>query len=192
MPRRALPLLLGTLLLAACQPGGPVGRAATGDLLAPPGADASAAGVDPALVGDRLMAAGEFDLAHASYTRAAATGPAGLTPALMRSMAGADLAMGRLGAAEALLRDAVEADPGDAAAWNDLGVVLMERGEAGEAAESFRRAFALDPDRPQILDNLRLALDRREALRYALQDEGEDAFTLTRRRDGVYRIDVAQ
>jgi Flp pilus assembly protein TadD len=53
----------------------------------------------------------------------------------------------------------VDEDPAFAAAWNNLGVILMERGKIPEAAQVFRRAFATDNgNSDEIRDNLRLAL----------------------------------
>ena len=187
---RALPLIVA-LALAGCATGpfgdGPVSRAATGDLLAPPGA-AQGEGVDPAIVGDRLLAAGEAELALDSYFQAA--GRTGVDASLLRSMANASLALGRLGQAESLLRDALKSAPADAAAWNDLGVVLTERGVHGEAHEAFRRAFALDPNTPAILQNLRMAAARLEASRDVAGID--DDFTLTRRADGVFQLEDAR
>lgn len=193
-PRLAPALALG---LAAWLPGcadvpfglpgaapGPVSRAATGDALAPPG-PAGGAAVDPRIVGDRLLAAGEAELALDSYLRAA--GADGLDAPLLRAMAAGSLSLGRLGEAEALLRDAVALAPGDAAAWNDLGVVLLEKGRTGEAYEAFRRAFALDPATPAIRENLRTADARLEAARAV--EVAADDFTLTRRPDGVFQLE---
>lgn len=178
-----LPLLA---LLAACNsPVDFVSRGAPVDALAPPGEARNGTGVDQRIVADRLLASGEAELALDAYIRAA--GETGLTPDLMRAMASANLQLGYLGQAERLLRDAVEQDEENAAIWNDLGVVLLEKDNVGEAHQAFRRAFALDPNTPQILSNLRLSLARLEELRYT-NPEVEEAFTLTRRRDGVYEL----
>jgi len=187
MHARRVSLAALVLVLAGCA-GWPVSRGAIDDALAPPGADVDVTGIDPVIVGDRLLASGEAELALDSYIRAAGLG--GLTPGLMRSMAQANLRLGRLGQAERLLRDALAVQDDDAALWNDLGVVLMERGDAAEARLAFRRAFALDSTTPQILENLRLSLDRLEQMRYS--GEQETAFTLTRRRDGVFELSAAQ
>ena len=46
---------------------------------------------------------------------------------------------------------------------NNLGVVLMERGETAEAIQILRRAFALDDGESTLIrDNLRLALAKSE------------------------------
>ncbi len=122
---------------------------------------AGPASTDGLIVGHRLMAAGEFELALRAYTRAA--GQQGLNADTLSALGSANLRLGRLGQAEKLLRRAVDEDPTFPAAWNNLGVILMERGEAGEAAEVFRRAYATDSgNSDRIRDNLRLALARLE------------------------------
>ena len=176
---RRLALILPALL-GACQPGGT--DAGAGDPLTPPGV-ARGAAVDPLLVGDRLMAAGEPELALESYARAAAA--RGETPAVLGAMAGANIALGRLGQAERQLRDLTEATPRDGRAWNNLGVVLLERGEAGAALRVLETAFALQPS-PEILGNLRVATAKASIDGYDGPQGG--TFTLTRRDDGVYDL----
>ena len=118
-------------------------------------------GADPLETGHRLMEAGEYQLALDAYMRAAAR--QGLTPDTLAGMGSADLRLGRLGQAEDLLRRAVEEDPTFVPAWNNLGVLLLEQGEYGEASEVFRRAYAADSGNSDtIRDNLRLALARME------------------------------
>lgn len=118
-------------------------------------------GADPLATGHRLMEAGEYQLALDAYMRAAAR--EGLTPDTLAGMGSADLLLGRLGQAEDLLRRAVEEDPTFVPAWNNLGVLLMEQQEYGEASEVFRRAYAADSGNSDtIRDNLRLALERME------------------------------
>jgi Flp pilus assembly protein TadD len=133
----------------------------TGGLNAPDGVYApGVAGqsdIDGLIVGHRLMAAGEFELALDAYLRAAAQ--QGLNVDTLSALGSANLRLGRLGQAERLLRQAVAEDPTYPPAWNNLGVVLMEVGKTGEAAEVFRRAYATDSgNSDHIRDNLRLAL----------------------------------
>lgn len=90
--------------------------------------------------GHALMAAGDAEAALKSFREAAVQG--GGTEAIA-AMGTANLALRRLGQAEPLLRHAAEREPDWPAAWNNLGVVLLETGRAGEAAASFRRAYAL-------------------------------------------------
>lgn len=175
-------LLLLPMLAGGCGTG--LAVRTDGDPLRPPGLAEGPAEVDPMIVGDRLLAAGEAELALDSYVRAAA-GPAGPTPAIRHAMARADIALGRLRQARSLLREVVELEPRNAAARNDLGVVLLELGEAGEAHAMFRSAYALQP-LPEIRDNLRLSGDR-------LADTVGDApvggaSVLKQRGDGTYGL----
>ena len=167
--------------LAACTSGG-LNR---GDGVYAPGV-AGETDVDGLLVGHRLMAAGEYELALKAYTRAAAQ--QGLNVDTLSALGSANLRLGRLGQAERLLRRAVEEDADFAAAWNNLGVVLMEMGQIGEAAEVFRRAYATDNgNSDQIRDNLRLALALLENPGYSAEQENEE-FQLVRRGTGDYVI----
>ncbi|WP_299981719.1 tetratricopeptide repeat protein [uncultured Ruegeria sp.] len=126
-----------------------------------PGVDPDGPVIDEIAVGNRLMAAGEYELAMESFTRAALT--EGMTPQILTSLGTANLGLRRIGQAEPLLRRAVEDDPDWPVAWNNLGVFLMETGEYAEASQVFRRAFALDNgESDAIRDNLRLALAKME------------------------------
>lgn len=140
--------------------------------------------IDGLIVGHRLMAAGEFDLALRAYYRAAAQ--QGLNVDTMSAIGSANLNLGRLGQAESWLRRAVEEDSSFPPAWNNLGVVLMEKGQVAEASEVFRRAFAADNgNSDEIRDNLRLSLAN-------LDDSGDDSaredptFNLIRRGTGDF------
>ncbi|WP_377507781.1 tetratricopeptide repeat protein [Octadecabacter sp. R77987] len=168
--------------LAACEPGG-FGRA-DGQVYAP--GVAGPADTDGLIVGHRLMAAGEYQLALDAYTRAA--GQQGLNVDTLSALGSANLRLGRLGQAETLLRRAVDEDASFAAAWNNLGVILMERGKIAEASQVFRRAFATDNgNSDQIRDNLRLALAKLDNPGY--EDPNEDQkFELVRRGTGDYVI----
>ncbi|WP_172623879.1 tetratricopeptide repeat protein [Octadecabacter sp. SW4] len=168
--------------LAACAPGG-FGRV-DGQVYAPGVAGPS--DVDGLIVGHRLMAAGEYQLALDAYTRAA--GQQGLNVDTLSALGSANLRLGRLGQAETLLRRAVDEDPDFAAAWNNLGVILMERGNIAEASQVFRRAFATDNgNSDQIRDNLRLALAKLDNPGYEDPNEGQQ-FELVRRGTGDYVI----
>lgn len=140
--------------------------------------------VDGLLVGHRLMAAGEYELALRAYLRAASE--QGMTVDTLSALGSANLRLGRLGQAERLLRRATEADARFVPAWNNLGVVLMETGRYGEASRVFRMAFALDSgETAAIRDNLALALAK-------LDDPGYDApetnFALMRRGSSEYLL----
>jgi Flp pilus assembly protein TadD len=140
-------------------------------------------------VGNRLMAAGEYELALESFTRAALA--EGMTAEILTSIGTANLGLRRLGQAEPLLREAVEKDPEWPIAWNNLGVLLMETGEYAEASQVFRRAYALDNgESDAIRDNLRLALAKMEnpvnnttqEQEFRLEQQGDGAFLLRRNR----------
>jgi Flp pilus assembly protein TadD len=172
--------LASVLLLAACSSGG-LNRSA-GGVYAPGVAGES--DIDGLIVGHRLMEAGEYQLALDAYTRAA--GQQGLNVDTLSALGSANLRLGRLNQAEVLLRRAVAEDADFAPAWNNLGVVLMELGKTGEAAESFRRAFATDNgNSDQIRDNLRLALAKLDNPFYTGVQE-LDEFQLVRRGPDDY------
>ena len=157
----------------------------SGDRVFAPGV-AGQSDTDGLLVGHRLMAAGEYDLALRAYLRAA--GQQGLNVDTLSALGSANLKLGRLNQAERLLRRAVDEDQTFAAAWNNLGVILMERGKTAEAAQVFRRAFATDNgNSDQIRDNLRLALAKLENPEYIDPQENEP-FQLVRRGTGDYVI----
>lgn len=118
---------------------------------------AGSSDIDGLSVGHRLMQAGEFELALQAYTRAA--GQQGLNVDTLSALGSANLRLGRLGQAEDLLRRATKENANFPAAWNNLGVILMEKGQFAEASQIFRRAFATDSGKSdQIRDNLRIAL----------------------------------
>lgn len=149
----------------------------------PPGTPEITESVDGLIVGHRLMAAGEYELALKSYYRAAAE--QGLTADVLSAIGSANLQLGRLGQAEALLREAVEADETFVPAWNNLGVVLMERGQTGEARRVFRTAYALDSGQSdEIRENLRRAIAKTEKSAYAPEQHNE--FQLVRRGSSEY------
>ncbi|MCA8868840.1 MAG: tetratricopeptide repeat protein [Rhodobacteraceae bacterium] len=140
---------------------------------------------DALAAGHLLMAAGDFEGALGSYTRAAAQD--GLTADVLSAMGSANLKLGRLGQARTLLENAVEKDPKFVPAWNNLGVVLMEMGETAEAGRVFRNAYALDDgNSDQIRENLRLAIAKSENPSYA--PAKEEKFELVRRGKGNYLL----
>ncbi|MFT5865293.1 MAG: Flp pilus assembly protein TadD [Gammaproteobacteria bacterium] len=148
-----VPALIALVTIAACSSGG-FGR--SDDQVFAPGV-AGASDIDGLLVGHRLMSAGEYELALKAYTRAASQ--QGLNVDTLSAIGSANLRLGRLGQAERLLRRATEQDPNFPAAWNNLGVILMEQGKISEAAQVFRRAFATDNgNSEQIKENLRISL----------------------------------
>jgi len=185
--RIVLPGLLVLLSLAACSPAArldplPQGPYAPGTRAASFNAPGN---VDGLIVGHRLMDAGQYELAIKAYYRAAGT--QGMTVDTYSALGSANLKLGRLHQAEALLREAIATDDTFVPAWNNLGVVLMERGETGEAMRVFRTAFALDGAQNQtIRDNLRLALAKMENPAYTPVDNHN--FDLVRQGSGSYQL----
>lgn len=175
-----------TLVLSGCTPGGRLAPLDPGlaGLEPPEGTVLLENGVDPVLVGDRLTEAGQHDLALRAYTRAAAE--QGMSVEILSAIGSSNLQLGRLGQADTQLRRAIDLDETYVPAWNNLGVVLMEQGEFGEARRSFETAFALDSGRSDaIRENLRRAIARMEN---AVYDAGNDTESpgLIRQSDGVY------
>ena len=180
--RQGLIACLTFLMLAACSSGG---RVIPEDQIYAPALDPGGEAVDGLIVGHRLMEAGQYELALEAFTRAAATH--GLTGEVLTSLGTANLGLGRLNQSETLLRQAVEEEPDWAEAWNNLGVVLMERGETAEASEVFRRAYALDNgESDAIRDNLRLALAKSE--NSGISELDDNNYKLVRRGGGDYLI----
>lgn len=170
------------LCLGACSPSG---FQQPQDSPWAPGVDPKGRAVDGLVVGHRLMAAQQYELALDAYIRAA--GQDGLTPDVLTSLGSANLALGRLHQSEDLLRQAIKKEPDWPEAWNNLGVVLMELDKTAEAVEVFRRAFALDNGRSDsIRDNLRLALAKLDHINYNPPSEQE--FKLVRRGSGSYLV----
>lgn len=175
-------VLAGLLVfsMAACSQGG-LGESSDGVFA--PGVSGQS-NVDGLIVGHRLMAAGEYELALKAYNRAAAQ--QGLNVDTMSAIGSVNLNLGRLGQAERWLRMAVEKDPSFPPAWNNLGVVLMEKGQIAEASEVFRRAFAADNgNSDEIRDNLTLALAMLENSDNNVLQEYQN-FNLIRRGAGDY------
>ncbi|MEX3316885.1 tetratricopeptide repeat protein [Sulfitobacter sp. PS-8MA] len=185
--RAALTGALSALLLAACSPGGfsAFGADDRPQGVYAPGVDQKAEAVDGLEVGHRLIAAGEYELAIKSFNRAALEH--GLNGEILSALGSANLGLGRLGQAETLLRRAVKQDAEEPEVWNNLGVVLMERGETAEAEQIFRKAYALDNgESDAIRDNLRLALAKTE--NSVMTEVNEDNYKLVRRGSGDYLI----
>lgn len=188
---RATGAVLTFSLLAACSSGGPlahlngVNGVTRGSPYAPP-VDHRGETVDQMLVGHRLLASGQAELALESFRRAAAE--KGLTGEVLSAMGTANIALGRLGQAEKLLRRAIKADADSPEVWNNLGVVLIEQGKTGEAARTFQKAYALDNgESDSIRDNLRIALAKIDAKGYGEEVE-EQQMKLIRRGSSDYLI----
>ncbi len=176
---KILSVMVPALFLAACGAGG---LRDSGN--APFAANPRGEGVDGLLVGHRLLEAGENELALRAYLRAAAED--GVNVDTLSAIGSANLALGRLGQAEQVLRRALEMDPEFVPALNNLGVVLMERGKLGEARRVFQQAYALDSGQSDsIRDNLKLAIARSEAQVYDTDTE-KGEFQLVRREKGRF------
>lgn len=176
--------LIAVLALAACADN----RLSTFNdgVKAPPGTPEIDDAVDGLTVGHRLMSAGYYELALKAYLRAAADH--GATVDVLSAIGSANLKLGRLGQAENLLRKAIEKDEKFAPAWNNLGVVLVERGEIGEAARVFKVAFALDSgESAEIRENLRFTLANLENPAYSGENITSD-YKLVRRGAGSYQL----
>ena len=174
-------LMLCCALLAACS--APLGPSRNSPFA--PGPKQNARAVDGLVVGHRLMAAGEHELALQAFTRAAADH--GMTADVLSALGSANLGLGRLGQAEKLLRRAIKSDETAPENWNNLGVVLMEKGNYAEAEQVFRRAYALDNgESDSIRDNLRLALAKTEISAYDVAEEQD--YKLVRRGSSDFLI----
>lgn len=172
---------IALVTLAACDAGGL--RSSENGVFAPQGQPQGEKSVDGLIVGHRLMAAGQYELALEAYTRAAAE--QGVNVDVLSAIGSANLQLGRLGQAEQVLRRATEIDETFPPAWNNLGVVLMETGQYGEASRVFRLAFALDSgESAEIRENLRLALAKLENPEYSAPED----YRLVRRGPGYFQI----
>mgnify|MGYP003626082873 CR=1 FL=1 len=175
--------LTATLGLAACSPGG--FSASKPDQVYAPGVNQRAQAVDGVEVGHRLIAAGQYELAIKSFNRAALDH--GLNVEVLSGLGSANLGLGRLGQAETLLRRAVKEDADQPEVWNNLGVVLMERGKNVEAEQIFKKAYALDNgESDAIRDNFRLALAKSENSDSLGLDDND--YKLVRRGHGDFLI----
>ncbi|MDU9002465.1 tetratricopeptide repeat protein [Sedimentitalea todarodis] len=180
--RKLVLAIAATAALAACDT---FGRAGEADSVYAPGVDLRKDSADGLEVGNRLLAASEYELALDAFTRAALD--QGLTPDVLTGMGTANLGLGRLGQSEELLRRAVDAAPDWPEAWNNLGVVLLEQGKFGEAEQVFRKAYALDNgESDSIRDNLRLALAKSENIGH--NDGQNQEYKVVRRGSSDYLI----
>lgn len=186
-------IILGTLagMLAGCAdtPGNPMDAvidSAGPDQLGPTrrGPDIPDA-VDGLVVGHRLMAAGEFELALREYHRGAAEHGANVD--VLSAIGSANLRLGRLHQAEQDLRRALEQDETFVAAHNNLGVALAEQGKWAEAQLHFRNAFVFDKGRsPEIRENLLLAIEKTGKTGYG--EAEADQLLLMRRGAGRFLL----
>ena len=141
--------------------------------------------VDGMTVGDRLMEAGEYELAINAYRRSAAED--GIMAETLSAMGSANLRLGRLHQAKTLLDRALELDDQSVSAWNNLGVVLMNLNEANQARAAFRVAFGLDNgDSDLIRENL--ILSEKLIREQAIAESDLADFRLVRYGNGQYYV----
>lgn len=182
--------LICALSLGACSPAGLSARQGLGaqydGLPAPSGTPKQTQAVDDLLVGDRLMAADEAELALKAYARAALD--QGMTLDVLAAIAGANTRLGRLGQAQRYVDAALKQDPDFVPVLNTQGVILLSRGEVGEASRVFQRAYALDNGNSDaIRANLTKALAMLENSSYTISNEPSE-FSLVRRGNGTYAL----
>ena len=178
--------LFAVLAVTACGPG-KIDTSQSGPFA--PGVDRRAEAVDGIEVGHRLIAAGEYELAIRAFNRAALD-RGGIDAEILSGLGAANLGLGRLGQAETLLRKATDDFDAWPEIWNNLGVVLMERGKTTEAVQIFRKAFALDDGESTLIrDNLRLAIASTESS-VSLEPEN-NAYKLVRRGSSDFILRTA-
>ena len=90
-------------------------------------------------------------------------------PTLLLNLAGLHLSCNRSGAAEPLLRQVIELQPGNGSAYNNLGMVYSARGDYGLALDAHRQAVHCSPDVEQFRLNLGLALHEVDEIDASLQ-----------------------
>lgn len=126
----------------------------------------------------RLIAA-EVQLASGAYRPAAAAFRELTTDANVRAWAlqgeGIALALadGNSEAGQASLHAAVARDPSLSRAWNALGYYHDSRREWRQAAESYARALAVDPNSAMILNNRGFSMLMQGRIKEALADLGQ-------------------
>ncbi|HEY4999714.1 MAG TPA: tetratricopeptide repeat protein, partial [Usitatibacter sp.] len=98
----------------------------------------------------------------------AANPPTGTAGALLKEAAGHHRA-GRLDEAEALYREALRREPGNAVATHCLGVLALQRGDAAHGAELMERAVAARGDVAEFHGNLGLCYRRLGRVREAIE-----------------------
>lgn len=173
------------LFVAACAPDERLAPIGEGPSAKNPQVSRTNSNVDGLIVGHRLMAAGEYDLALRSYYRAAADH--GINSDVLTALGSANLKLGRLGQAEDMLRRAIRKDQRFVPAFNNLGVVLMEQGKVAEAKLMFQTAFALDSgESADIRENLKHALAKIEKPTYS--ENNQNNYNLVRQGSGLYEL----
>jgi tetratricopeptide (TPR) repeat protein len=176
--------------LTACAPGTRVSSNSLTEvhegIKAPRGTPEIKESVDGLIVGHRLMASGEYELALKAYTRAASKD--GLSADVLSALGSANLRLGRLSHAKQLLELAVSKDPKFVPAWNNLGVLLQAQGQYPEAKRVFQLAYGLDNgNSDEIRKNLTKVIAIVDKSVYAEPNENQE-FELVRRGNGSYLL----
>lgn len=98
-----------------------------------------------------------FEKVIALHNRKATPLTDNLAPAALTNLGLLYNSRGLYEEAEALLLQAIELNPQQSVAWTNLGISRRNLHQGEGAAEAFRRAYALKPDDPSVLNNLSLA-----------------------------------
>ena len=125
--------------------------------------------VDAMIVGERLMNAGEYELALDAFTRAAATD--GFTGENLSAMGVANFRLGRMDQALGLFERALTIEPEWPGLLNNYGIALMAKGRFADAVQIFTKAVALDNGQnDSIRKNLAEAVEKYENSVYSAQN----------------------
>lgn len=135
------------------------------------GEGAMAAGTRLAQAGDPEGAAKEFALAVQAWAKYLAVAGEAQVQQLaamedggeafvqkIQWLVGRAMRIGDGESAVTLARWVTRARPRDAAAWNNLGLILRDTGHAEESLQAYERALALRPDDPQVMNDLAVIL----------------------------------
>ena len=134
-----------------------------------PDIDPSGKQVDAMVVGERLMDAGEYELALDAFTRAAASD--GFTGENLSAMGVANFRLGRMDQALAMFERALKIEPEWPGLLNNYGIALMAKGRFADAVQIFTKAVALDNGQnDSIRKNLAEAVEKYENSVYSAQD----------------------
>lgn len=107
-------------------------------------------------LGNYYLDRGELDLALAAFATASRLRPDAVLPLVNRSIVQARL--GRTGEAEESLRQVLQLEPQNAAAYFNLGLVLAEKGDQRGAEQALRAALNADPEMAAAAFNLGVLL----------------------------------
>ncbi len=134
-----------------------------------PDIDPNGKQADAMVVGERLMYAGEYELALDAFTRAAATN--GFTGENLSAMGVANYRLGRMDQALGLFERALKIEPEWPGLLNNYGIALMAKGRFADAVQIFTKAVALDNGQnDSIRKNLAEAVEKYENSVYSAQN----------------------